>query len=335
MRRLITFLLVVVLVAAAGYTGYWFYIARQLRAGLEPWAEARRAEGYTVRWEAAAVEGFPAAFRLRFQQPVFGAPMPTPYEVSGASIVGEAAPWNLRRWHVSLPQGAHVAAPVEAASLTLADLAGDVTLSGAGGAQIDVTAHEVAGGEAAAGLRVGTADARIAIPDKPAANHRETGLGIAVSLTQLALPHAVAPFGGTVETLALAATLKGALPHGPLARSLEAWRDDGGTIELENGRLRWGDLAVDASGTLALDEALQPTGALTATIRGHNALVDAVTAAGGLQPRDANVAKIFLGLMAKPGPDGQNQLTLPLSLQDDRLYLGPAQIASLPRVTWH
>ena len=39
-------------------------------------------------------------------------------------------------------------------------------------------------------------------------------------------------------------------------------------------------------------------------------------------------------MMAKPGADGKKRLTLPVSLQNDRIYLGPAQIARLPRFTW-
>jgi len=38
--------------------------------------------------------------------------------------------------------------------------------------------------------------------------------------------------------------------------------------------------------------------------------------------------------MVKPGIDGKKQLTLPVTLQNRRLYLGPAQIAVLPAITW-
>jgi acyl-CoA reductase-like NAD-dependent aldehyde dehydrogenase len=66
----------------------------------------------------------------------------------------------------------------------------------------------------------------------------------------------------------------------------------------------------------------------------EDADVDAAVAAGNLRAGDANLIKIALGLMAKTGADGHKQITVPVSLQNDRLYLGPAQIAALPRFTW-
>ncbi len=140
--------------------------------------------------------------------------------------------------------------------------------------------------------------------------------------------------GATVDAVTLSGALKGAVPAGQLRQALAAWRDDGGTIELEEGTLRWGSLAASANGTLALDTALQPIGALTATIENHDAVIDAAVAGGTLRADDASLAKVLLGLMVKPGIDGKKQLTLPVTLQNRRLYLGPAQIAVLPAITW-
>src|SRR5260221_522214 len=155
------------------------------------------------------------------------------------------------------------------------------------------------------------------------------GEGYGVRLDSLAV-------GGfpTSFRVTLAGAVKGAVPPGQLRQALATWRDDGGTIELEEGALRWGSLAASANGTLALDAALQPIGALTATIENHNAVIDAAVAGGTLRADDANLAKVLLGLMAKPGADGKKRLTLPVTLQNRRLYLGPAQIAVLPAITW-
>jgi hypothetical protein len=157
---------------------------------------------------------------------------------------------------------------------------------------------------------------------------------MALRVAQLTLPRAVPPFGGTVEAFSLAATLKGPMPQGPLYQSLAAWRDDGGTVEVEDGRIRWGALVMDAGGTLKLDRQLQPTGALTAHFKNQNAVVDAAVAAGGLHPDDAGLAKAFLGLMAKPGPDGEKQITVPVHVQNERIFLGPAQVAQFPKIAW-
>ncbi len=320
--------------AAASYTGYWFDVAARLRAGVEPWAQARRAEGYTVRWDAVTVGGFPLSFRLRFAGAVFSGIRPLPFEIAAPLLSGSARPWNLKRWAVSAPEGARVAAPSQGDTIAVAGLGGTILLGADAGTAIDLVAHDLAGSGTAAGLRIADAEARLTLPERAPASHQDTALGAAIRLAGMALPYQVPPFGSTVEALTLAGTFKGALPQGKLRQGLAAWRDDGGTIELEDGSLRWGPLAASANGTLALDEALQPIGAMTAIIEGHNAIIDAFVANGSLRPGDASFAKTFLGLMAKPGADGRKRLTLPLRVQNDRVYLGPAQIAALPRFTW-
>ena len=128
--------------------------------------------------------------------------------------------------------------------------------------------------------------------------------------------------------------MKGALPPGQLVPALTHWRDDGGTIELQSLRLRWGSLLVDASGTLALDNALQPEGAFSAVITGQDAAVDVAVKTGALKPSDAGAAKAVLGLLARPNGNGDKALTLPMTIQNQRLYLGPAKLANIPPIPW-
>lgn len=316
----------------AGYTGYWFYVAHRLAAGVEPWAEARRAQGYTLRWDGFTVSGYPSEFRLSFSGAVIGGTRPLPFEAAAPLLVGEARPWNLQRWRITASRGVHATAPSQGSEIAAAAIDGELALADA--PAIDLTAHDVAGGGKAAGLAIAEARLQLTLPPQRPASHRDTAANGALRLTRAKLPQAVSPFGDTIETLVLAGSLKGAIPQGPLRQALTAWRDDGGTIELADAALHWGALDLRASGTLALDEAMQPEGSLTATVEDHGAVIDAAVAAGYLRAGDAHFIKTFLGLMAKPGPDGKKRLTVPLSLQNDRIYLGPAQVAALPRFTW-
>ena len=334
MRRILIATLVLLAAASAGYTGYWFHVAGRLRAGVEPWAEARRAEGYTVRWDAVTVGGFPGSFSLRFAGAVFGGTRPLPFQIAAPLLSGSARPWNLRRWELSAPGGARVDAPSEGDAIAAATLDGTVILGTEAGTAIDLVAHDLAVSGLAGSFHVADAETRLTLPERAPASHQDAAFGAAIRLAKLELPRSVPTFGSTVEALTLAGTFKGALPRGKLRQGLAAWRDDGGTIELKDGSLRWGPLAASANGTLALDEALQPIGAMTATIEGHNAIIDAAVASGNMRPGDGSLAKTFLGLMAKPNAEGRKQLILPLRLQNDRVYLGPAQIAALPRFTW-
>ena len=332
MRRALLSAALFLALLLAGYTGYWFYIAHRLAADVVPWAEARRAQGYTLHWDGFTVSGYPSKFRLSFSGAAVGGTRPLPFAATAPLLIGEARPWNLQRWGVNAPQGVHAAAPSQGDDIAAAAIDGELALADA--TALDLTAHDVAGGGKAAGLAVAEARLQLILPLQRPVSHRDTAASGALRLTGAKLPQAVSPFGDTIETLRLAGSLKGTIPPGPLHQALTVWRDDGGTIELAEGVLRWGALDLRANGTLALDEAMQPEGSLTATIEDQGAIIDAAVAAGYLRAGDAPFIKIFLGLMAKPGRDGKKRLTLPLSLQNGRVYLGPAQVAALPRFTW-
>ena len=334
MRRFVLSLFLLLALAGGGYTAYWFVLAHRIEAGLGPWADAQRAQGTTLAWQSVAMEGFPAAFRLRFTAASADGAKSLRYTATAPVLLAEARAWDLHHWRLTAPQGANLSLPDALLGFAGADASGSASLDPAQGTSIAVSANGIAGRGLAEGVQIAGAEAQIDLPGRGPASHTEPGLTASIRLTDLALPAPVQPFGKDIEELNLAATLKGALPPGKLHDALEAWRQDGGTIELTDGSLRWGALVANASGTLALDDKLQPIGALTATLENHDAIVDAAVASGNLRARDAGLLKIVLGLMAKPGADGRKQLTLPVSLQNDHLYLGPAAIAALPRFRW-
>ena len=46
------------------------------------------------------------------------------------------------------------------------------------------------------------------------------------------------------------------------------------------------------------------------------------------------LAAAVLGVLARPGPSGEKAITVPLTLQQSRLYLGPAALGRVPRISW-
>jgi hypothetical protein len=321
-----------ILAVAAAYCVYWFMVAAGLSGGLEPWAAARRAEGFAVAWDKAAVSGFPFAFRLTFTGASFGREQPTLYIAKAPLLVLSAMPWNLHTWHAEAPQGGSLA--TNGAALDAQHVEGSVTGHRGAPASLDVTATVLAGRDLIAGVGAADAEIHLALPASAPADHHDTAADLSVDVTRLSLPATLPPFGKVVDDVSLAATLKGRLAAGAPSQSLAAWRDDGGTLELTEATLHWGQLKVDATGTLALDGDLQPIGSLTATIEGQNEIVDAAVSAGSLRARDAGLAKIVLGVLARPGPDGRPELKAPIRIQDGHLSIGPAKIAALPRITW-
>lgn len=133
--------------------------------------------------------------------------------------------------------------------------------------------------------------------------------------------------GARLERLSFRAVIEGAAPDGPGPEAVRAWRDNGGVVQLSDFRLIWGPLDLGAEGTLALDAEGRPIGALTARLRGHAGLVDALRASGQLSEGEAQTAKLALGAIAEAV--GGDELALALSLQDGEVWLGPVRVARL------
>jgi hypothetical protein len=333
-RRIVLSLTAFVLVALIAYAAYWYYVAGMLRDQLEPWAQSRAAQGYLVRWDDAQVHGFPGSFRFDFTNLSFGTTRPLPVALNAAAISAWAMPWNLKHWEFTAPDGARLVEATGTAGFDARHLDGAVDVENRTVAAVDITAVGLAGIGIAQGLQIGDAEAHIELPAVPPHSHTDTALGLSLQVNDAALPVAMPGFGNTLSGFSFVAQIKGVLPPGPFAQALTQWRDSGGTIEVESLRLRWGSLLLDASGTLALDKSLQPEGAFSAMITGQDAAVDVAVMTGTLKPDQAGAAKAVLDLLAKPNADGQNAITLPLSIQNEQLFLGPAKIANVPPIPW-
>ena len=347
--RLKLIILLSIVVLSAVYTGVWYHLAGVVRIAVQNWAEARRAEGFTVGWDSYEISGFPAALRITIEKPIFGKASAAPgYEARAPLLVGEARPWAFRDWHVMAPRGAHLtvepaqerpAATIDAAAVDVTTAPQERTsapqteASQAPGLLATVTADGIAV-DSGTHLAIAHATAQAVLPSRPAASHLETWISATFEADRVTLPAAVPPLGDTIDRVAAALAIKGTIPQGPRREALAAWRTDGGTLEITRLDLGWGKLGVTANGTLALDEALQPEGALTATIRGYGAIIDALVAGGTMKAGDAALAKLALGLLAKPGPDGSSEIHAPVTMQGGRLFIGPARLGRLPNFTW-
>jgi hypothetical protein len=331
MRRSWAILAALVVAGLAAYAGLWFEAARSVRQGLPAWAEARRAEGYALAWRSAEIEGFPLAFRLHLTGATLATAGSLPATAAAPELMLEAAPWNLHRWRFRAPLGARVEAPLSAAGIAAATLDGAVA-EGDDGTEVTLGAHGLSGSGLGDGLAAGALDARMTLPPRRPQSERDVLFSLAVKLEDATVPQAP-PFARHIDELSVATTMRGQLAAAPLGRALAQWRDGGGTLDLDEARIAWGGTTIALSGTLALDEAMQPEGALTATITGGDKLVDALVAAGAIEPGLANFAKAVMSAIATPGEDG-NTTRVPVTVQDQRVYVGPAPIAALPHVTW-
>jgi hypothetical protein len=320
-----------------GYSAYWAVVAERIETGIAAWALSERERQVDASWRALGVAGFPVAFRIELKDAALRdrSVEPAP-EVRVSALSGRAAAWDLGDWRLDAPAGLTGRAgtggrPPLRLLAPRAD--GAVHLGAAGGGTLWLRLPG-ASVEGSGRVRIGAALLWITLPSQPPRGHTEPNFGLAVDLHAVELPAAARALGDGIEELAFGITVKGALPSGNLVRSLAAWRDAGGTVELDNLDLRWGGLGATATGTMALDQELQPIGGFSGAIEGYDRILRALVQAGRMPAGEAGLAQLALTLLAKAGPDGRPQIATSFTIQNGQMFLGPAKLGPAPRLIW-
>ena len=326
------------LVIGGGYTAYWFLVARRIEAEIVDWARSQRAEKIDVSWQNMRVSGYPSAFRVDLGSAALrdGAISPSP-ELHVPVLSGTARPWDFADWRLAAPDGFTADFAAADAStprkLIVHTADGVVSMEREGGWTLRLTLRDTRV-EAGAPVLVGSAHAMLRVPPGPSHEHANAMVALAVETSQIKLPLAVGPLGDAIDELDFGATVKGAIPSGKLADALAVWRDAGGKTELDNLRLKWGALNATATGTIALDQELQPTGGFSGAIQGYDQILSALVQNGQMRASDAGLARIALTLLAKAGPDGKPEIKTAFTIQNGQMFLGPAKLGRLPHIGW-
>jgi len=331
--------LVLALVAAG--IGYWFVAAQALRDGLDRWAADRRADGYDVRYGQPLVGGFPLDLRIVVADPVIVMPDKDPaaaWTWRGTSIRIETRLWNPRVVNFSLP-GRHeftrpgLPRPISART----DLAAGRAIIGHDGrvveASFDCVKLDIDFGGRYGQVTAGKAEVllrprhKVADPNEPV-----PPLESKLTVHELMLPAVFdGPLGRQMPLVAADIAVKGPLPDAPTRPALERWRDDSGTIEVLDIKLRWGPLNLKGSGTVTIDEEMRPLGAATVDIRGFREVLQRLIDAGVVRKQAGATAQAVLTVLAKPAkPGGEAVLSVPLTAQDGFLSLGPVKLLPVP-----
>lgn len=350
--RLIRYGLIGVVGAAVigvAYTAYWFFLASNLKDGIGQWVAARAGAGVQVSQKRIEISGFPLAIRVIMTAPRIAysgfseADEGDRWEWRAKKLSAHMAPWNLGRISVDLA-GEHaldIAAgrtrqsyQGKAAKLrVVAELHGDGLPASV---RLSAEALTITIGRGAKFAAVGAAEvfAERLFPGKVTA--KTPTFDLDVRIRGLKLPAGLRlPLGADVRQLNLLAKVLGPLEIPATVDAIGHWRDEGGIVEVERLETQYGPLYVRANGTLALDAAMQPVGAMTAKSRGFFETVQALRRAGHIRSRDAAMARLVLGVLArKPKGGGPASISLPLSIQERKLYAGPVRLMDMPLVKW-
>jgi hypothetical protein len=311
---------VLLLGLSAAYTGLWLIIAQRIEDSVVLSAASARDQALEIAWQSIRVQGYPFRFRLELTGLRVREVAPSPgFEATAPELFGSAQPWNFRDWQLLAPGGLDAAlrnAGVPLAKMSAPRATGAVSLRPDGDYSSEPANH----------VEVNLANGWLILPAQPPTSS-ERHLRFGADLQEVTSPIAPAPFSNTINSLAVGLTVFGAIPSGPAADAAHAWRQSGGTIKLDHFELYWDRVEITGSGTVALDPDLQPSGSLSATIKGYDQLMTALSVAGLLPADDLTPAKMALAML---GPAISTNFTI----QNGDFYLGPAKLGKAPRITW-
>jgi hypothetical protein len=253
-------LLALIILLGGGAYAVWWQVTARLDAELVNWVQARTAEGWRITHAPPVRTGFPLSAALRLGDLSIDAPTGFGWRAERATLA----------LHVSDPQQLRLTLD---GAQTLIHGQGSVPVQQrAIGARIRLDGQ--GGTLEGEGLRIGEVSQidRISAEIANGAFDIQAGLVAIRGLPPIDVIHAV-----------------GQLTR-PLAETAAAWRDSGGALNLERGELRAGEVFVNLTATLTLDQSLQPEGRGHLQLTGVQEAVALLASAGLVAPAQAPVS---------------------------------------------
>lgn len=329
MRKLI----VVLLVGAALWGGYWFIGATAVERGLAYWIEDRRIEGWAADVGAIETVGFPYRFDTTLTDVVLADPdtglawtMPF-FQILALSYKPNhiIAVW---------PDTQVLASPIERVQLVSTRMQGSVIFrpqTSLALERTDIIAENLQL-RSDAGWQAALDEGRFAVHRQEVAE-AQYRIGADVLALRPAAPvrRALDPLERlpeTIETLRLDATVDFDKPWDRFA--IERARPQPTRIDLTDLQATWGNLDLRAAGTLDIDAEGVAEGKITVKATNWREMLELSVAAGMIPERVAPTIERGLALLAglSGAPD---TLDAPLSFQRGFVSFGPVPLGPAPR----
>ncbi|WP_371226041.1 DUF2125 domain-containing protein [Roseovarius sp. 2305UL8-3] len=327
-------LLTVMLVAVAGWSGYWFLGSTGVKSGFEIWFDERRADGWVAEYSDLSVAGYPNRIDTSFTDLALADP---------ATGLAWEAPFfqilalSYRPNHVIAvwPNAQRIASPYEKLDVNSSDMRASLVLEASTLltlARTTLTAEDLVitpVGESEATRIAALTLAAERVPVDGDASYR---LGLSADGFAPSLPwRAHLDPGGTLpETLdALTADITVTFDKPWDRLAIEQARPQPRQIKVKLAEARWGQLELQVAGDLNVDANGMPDGSLTIKARNWRDILALAVKAGALPEGLAGTLEDGLGLIAGLAGNPKT-LDIPLDFRNGRVLLGPVPIGPAP-----
>ena len=319
-------LLAGIIVAALAWGGYWFVGARALEAQVHSFLDRTP----QARADAVRLLGFPNRFDLTLTRPQYDGPNGTRWSAPFAQLF--ALSYRPNHVILVLPNDQQL----DIGGIPLAIHSTDMRASVVTRASTDLPLDRfslVSDGprlSAPNGLALQADVMRLAsrADDQEATRH-----ALGFELLELRLPpglRALLDPDGVLPPQIARAHLDAMLQ---LDRPVDRHATDGMPritgIDVASARIEWGDLRIEATGVLQADAQGHLSGDIDVTVTEWTLLLEAARRARMWEPQyDLLIVPLFRGLAEEDGDP--TRLSLPLTLQAGRVYLGPIELGFVP-----
>ncbi|WP_102107276.1 DUF2125 domain-containing protein [Oceaniglobus roseus] len=325
-------LLVVILVAAAAWSGYWFVGSSAVERGLTAWFAAQETRGWTADYSSLATRGFPNRFDTTIENVELADPA-TGLGWSAPFVQILALSYNPTKIILAFPHTQTIATPAEEITLDSSQMRASVAFVPGTDLELD---HLTAVADAVAvssDTGWGATMEQLRFATRPATGVQHAH-DIALAATDIApsevlrarLDPAVS-LPEKVQSITVATTVgfDGPWNHFTLSDAHPKIT----SLDVTETRIDWGDMSLRAAGRLTPDANGRAEGEITVKATEWRQMVG-VAVSLGLVPGGASDRVIrALELMAR-GTGDAKVLELPLTFADGRVSLGPVPLGPAP-----
>ena len=326
-------LIVVIVAAVALWSGYWYLGATATERGLTNWFEARQAEGWQASYGSIDTAGYPNRFdttitELNLADPNTGVAWTMPFfQILTLS-------YTPNHIVVAFPDEQFVANPIERLTVTSDTMRGSVVFQPDTSLAVDRTSFELAGLEVRSsnGWSTTVESGQFATRQNGGADRHDVYFAANEMRPSQAMLDVVDPDGTlpvTFQSVKLDLTTGFDADWDRFA--LEKRRPQPREIDLKLFSADWGELTLQAAGSLSVDDLGVPTGKLDVRAKNWQQMVQIAVDMGVLGEGSRPTVERLLGTLA--GLTGNpTTIDAPLTFRDGRIYVVGLPIGPAPRL---
>ncbi|MFV0245487.1 MAG: DUF2125 domain-containing protein [Qingshengfaniella sp.] len=317
-------LLAIIVIAAAGWSGYWFWGQRAVETGLTEWFEIREDAGWMVDYTDIETTGFPNRFDttitdLELTDPKTGLGWTTPF------LQIFALSYKPHHIIAIWPHTQSLFTPYQTLTVTSTDMRGSLVFVPGPALALDRTTIdlETLGLVSTLGWQMSADTAQLSLRRTPAV--ATDSYDIAFDAREMMLPQRIGASSGDLEmgdqlaTLRLRATTVFDAPWD--RHAIEERRPQPSQIRIDEARVVWGSIGLRITGDMVVDADGQPTGALTIRAENWRDILRLAIATGALPPQIEPLLDRGLGMIARPSDNGET-IDVKLDMSGGRFLLG-------------